>query len=75
MSRFLVSVLPTRVKSDQGDFDVCTTGSDNLADDATVTGLAGMAGDDILTGGTGRDQLTAGLGEDCFAFGFAANGI
>lgn len=57
MSRLLVSVLPTRVTSDEGDFYVGTTGIDGLADDATVIGLAGMAGDDILTGGSGRDYL------------------
>ncbi|MBC7738267.1 MAG: hypothetical protein H7245_13860 [Candidatus Saccharibacteria bacterium] len=57
MSRLLASILPARVTTDEGDFFVGAAGNDVLLVNATVIGLAGMAGDDTLTGGSGDDFL------------------
>jgi Ca2+-binding RTX toxin-like protein len=57
MSRFLAAIGEIRVVTESGDFYVGTAGNDVLKTDATVVGLAGMAGDDRLTGGAGRDLL------------------
>ncbi|MBC7674499.1 MAG: hypothetical protein H7173_00340, partial [Rhodoferax sp.] len=57
MSRHLASILATRVTTDFGDFFVGAAGNDVLLVNDSVVGLAGMAGDDTLAGGSGRDFL------------------
>lgn len=47
----------TRIVTDSGDFYVGAAGADTITMDATVVGLAGMAGDDRLNGSAGRDYL------------------
>lgn len=57
MKHFLTSLAGTVVTTDFGDMLVGGTGGDTLTMNATLFGLAGMAGNDTLNGGTGNDFL------------------
>lgn len=67
MARLLASILGTRVSTGEGDFYVGTGEADLLTVDPTVRGLAGLAGNDTLHGGSADDLL---FGDDFSAAWF-----